>query len=421
MRSISAQSPQHAYRIQFKPTPYFQDLGVCAKNLYNAATYLVRQTFFKKGKWLQYNSLYHQLKAEPVYLALKTLTDSYIPQQVLRQVEQMWRSFFNAMKTWEKTPEKFQSRPRPPKYQAKNRMYLITFPRRRVRVRGNSILFPKNMHQRGFPELALSNFPFSPQTALSARLVPFYDRFVLELIYEIEEAPLPCLTSSSQALGVDLGVNNLVTTSDGLLIKGGIVKSINQWFNKQLAKYQAFARHNNHLLSTSRVLSLRRHRANKLTDFFHKSSRALIKYCQANQIDLLVVGYNSGWKQHCRIGKRNTQNFVQIPFLKLVHMLEYKAKRVGIQVIRISEIYTSQQCSKCGFRRKSNRKSRGLYICAQCGTRFNADLNAARNILQKFTRSSYSSQVVPRECMSVWTVLSPDSGCVAHPGPSFSG
>jgi putative transposase len=220
---------------------------------------------------------------------------------------------------------------------------------------------------------------------------------------------------------VDLGVNNLVTTSDGLLIKGGIVKSINQWFNKQLAKYQAFLKHYTHSLPTSRLLGLQRHRANKLSDFFHKSSRALIEYCQANQISLLVVGYNSGWKQHCRLGKRNTQNFVQIPFLKFIQMLEYKAKHVGIQVISVFEAYTSQQCSMCGFRKKSNRKSRGLYICAQCGTRFNADLNAARNILQNYIFSNSSSQVVPREHMFIQTVLSPDSGCVTHPVPNFSG
>ena len=70
-----------------KSRPIFVDLCVRAKNLFNSATYLVRQEWFKSGKWLQYSALYHQLKHEPVYLALKEISDSYLPQQVLRQVE----------------------------------------------------------------------------------------------------------------------------------------------------------------------------------------------------------------------------------------------------------------------------------------------------------------------------------------------
>ncbi|MFW9987858.1 MAG: hypothetical protein ACFFC3_04320 [Candidatus Odinarchaeota archaeon] len=41
---------------------------------------------------------------------------------------------------------------------------------------------------------------------------------------------------------------------------------------------------------------------------------------------IIVIGYNHGWKQKISIGKRNNQKFVQIPFLKLVQKLEYKAK-----------------------------------------------------------------------------------------------
>ena len=78
---------------------------------------------------LQYCNLYHQLKTEQVYLALKEITDSYIPQQVLRLVEQVWRSFFNAVKAWKKDPEKFFAKPRPPGYKPKNGMQIISFPK----------------------------------------------------------------------------------------------------------------------------------------------------------------------------------------------------------------------------------------------------------------------------------------------------
>ena len=78
---------------------------------------------------------------------------------------------------------------------------------------------------------------------------------------------------------------------------------------------------------------------------------------------------------------------------KLVQMLEYKAIRVGIRVIRVDEAYTSQRCSQCGLICKTNRISRGLYHCRRCSFQVNADHNAARNIVQKYLKNLDFSQV----------------------------
>ncbi|MHA1947787.1 MAG: hypothetical protein ACW97W_16945, partial [Candidatus Hodarchaeales archaeon] len=184
MRSRKQITPQLTIRIQMKPRPIFVDLCTRAKNLYNYATYQVRQEFFDSGMWLQYTTLYHQLKHEPVYLALKEISDSYLPQQVLRQVEQTWRSYFNALKAWKKEPGKFLGRPRLPGYKAKNSLHMLSFPRPRVRIRGTKILFARNLMARGFPTFPVGNLPITAETCSGARLVPFYDRFVIELMYE---------------------------------------------------------------------------------------------------------------------------------------------------------------------------------------------------------------------------------------------
>ncbi|MHA1489967.1 MAG: IS200/IS605 family accessory protein TnpB-related protein, partial [Promethearchaeota archaeon] len=86
----------------------------------------------------------------------------------------------------------------------------------------------------------------------------------------------------------------------------------------------------------------------------------VVNHCISNDIGTIVIGYNEGWKQEIKIGKRNNQNFVSVPFLKLVQQIEYKSDMVGIKVIRTGEEYTSQTCSSCGVVRKSNRKYRGL-------------------------------------------------------------
>jgi putative transposase len=336
-------------------------------------------------------------------------------------VEQAWRSFFNALKAWKKNPEKFQAKPRPPGYKPKNGKQIISLPTPRVRIRNSTICFPKNMMKRGFPQIPVGKFPFIDNTTISARLLPFYDRFILELVYEVAPVPKLCAKSFPKVIGLDLGVNNLVTSSDGLLVKGGVVKSINQWYNKQLAKYKSLAARRKHTTDTRRLLRLGRQRTNKITDFLHKTSRLIISHCLANHIGTIVVGYNEEWKQHCQLGKRNTQNFVNIPFLKFVRMLENKATRTGIIIIRVSEAYTSQRCSVCGIIAKKNRRSRGLYVCKSCGERLNADFNAARNIVHRYLStlsSNSSSQVVLRERISSLNILSPDSGYVAFPVPS---
>ncbi|MHA2215239.1 MAG: hypothetical protein ACXACY_04860 [Candidatus Hodarchaeales archaeon] len=162
-----------------KSLPIFVDLCTRSKNLYNRATYQVRQEFFLTGKWLQYTTLYHKLKHEPVYLALKEISDSYLPQQVLRQVEQTWRSYFNALKVWKNEHSRFLVRPRLPGYKAKDGFNMLSFPRPRVRIRGAEILFARNLMIRGFPTLRVGNLPITRDTCSGARLVPFYDRFVV--------------------------------------------------------------------------------------------------------------------------------------------------------------------------------------------------------------------------------------------------
>ena len=57
---------------------------------------------------------------------------------------------------------------------------------------------------------------------------------------------------------------------------------------------------------------------------------------------MLVIGKNDGWKQNIEMGKRNNQNFVQIPHSRFIHMLYYKAELVGITVLITEESYTSK-------------------------------------------------------------------------------
>ena len=110
----------------------------------------------------------------------------------------------------------------------------------------------------------------------------------------------------------------------------------------------------------------------------------------------MIIGLNKEWKQETDIGKRNNQNFVQIPHSKFIDMLKYKCMLNGINCIIREESYTS----KCSFIDneqickhdvyKGKRIKRGLFKSAS-GKLINADLNGALNILKKEVPNIFSN------------------------------
>jgi putative transposase len=263
------------------------------------------------------------------------LCGSHPPQQVLKQVDRNFKSFFNALKVWKHTPSRFTGRPKLPYYKPKNGRNMVNFTSQQSRVKGGYLLLTHKMANLGFPKIKTTL-----GTVKGVRIVPYCDRYTIEMIYDYP--PQDLLLDKAHVMGIDLGLANIVTSSDNigslpLIIKGGVVKSVNQYYNKQLAKYKSVAKLCNDTNITTRIQRLHRKRNNKIRDFFHKTTRMLINHCIAQNIGTIVIGYNEGWKQKINIGKRNNQNFVSVPFLTLVRQIEYKAEMVGIQVIRTTE------------------------------------------------------------------------------------
>src|SRR5947207_9102205 len=112
-------------------------------------------------------------------------------------------------------------------------------------------------------------------------------------------------------------------------------------------------------------------------------------------IGVLVIGKNDGWKQEIEMGKRNNQNFVQIPHARFIQMLTYKAELVGITVKITEESYTSKasfldrdplpvrtQNDDTRHTFSGKRVKRGLYRVSD-GRCINADVNGAYNMVRK--------------------------------------
>jgi putative transposase len=236
---------------------------------------------------------------------------------------------------------------------------------------------------RGFPQVPVT---IAASDLVGVRVVPHGDTYMVEVLHKIEIRDLGL--DPGRSIGVDIGLTNTATTSDDYIVKGGAIKSVNQLYNKRLARLKSIAKRVNNLDDTRRIRALTRKRNDQVYDLIHKSSRQVIDRCIASGIGTIYVGYNPGWKDGINLGHRTNQSFVQVPLLALVEQLEYKGALIGIHVHRVTEAYTSQTCSRCGERRAANRVHRGLYTCHHCGLVINADVNAARNIKRKGIREA---------------------------------
>ncbi len=83
-------------------------------------------------------------------------------------------------------------------------------------------------------------------------------------------------------------------------------------------------------------------RNRRMMHYLHTASRRIIELLVAERIGTLVLGKNPFWKTRVELGKKNNQEFVQIPHAKFLELLTYKAEALGIRVIFTEESYTSQ-------------------------------------------------------------------------------
>jgi putative transposase len=114
----------------------------------------------------------------------------------------------------------------------------------------------------------------------------------------------------------------------------------------------------------------------------------MVEYAKSMNIDTIIIGHNNEWKQSVNMGKKNNQNFVQLPFNTLIQQIRYKAEEIGINVTIQDESHTS----KCSFLDNESidhhdtymgkRIKRGVFQSAD-GKLIHADLNASYNIIKK--------------------------------------
>jgi IS605 OrfB family transposase len=370
---------------------YFDQQAFLSKNLFNLANYHIRQHFFNTRTVLDFTSLYHLVSKTDAYGALP---NTKVAKQIIRRVHKAWIGYKQAHKDWQRHPEKYLGEPKIPKYKDKqNGRYILVFPDETV---------SKPALRKGVVKLTPCPIEFNSglRQVLEVRVIPRSGCYVVEIVYEQERV---ASTTGDATAGVDIGLVNLVTLTTNqsgvkpLLIKGGALKAINTYYNKQKAKIQSELSTKYKRKSSRRLESLTLKRNCRVDNYLHTVSRRVIDWCLANGINQLIIGKNDGWKNGIELGKKTNQQFVSIPHNKLISQLVYKAHLVGIDVVITEESYTSKASflhadplPKYGDKApkfSGKRTSRGLYKSDK-GI-LNADINGSLNIIRKVKSNAF--------------------------------
>lgn len=373
-----------------------RELCRTAKNLTNQAIYNVRQHYFQEKQYLRYEANCYEMK----YLENYKLLNSNIAQQTLKDVDQMFKTFFALIKLAKQGKYNFKYI-KLPNYLPKNGYANLIIAQIRIKNNVLTIPYSNTFKKKREPKKIQIKVPqvLENKKIKEIRIIPKFNArfFEIQYTYEVQEEEIKLNTNN--ALAIDLGINNLCTcvtnTGKSFIIDGRKLKSINQFFNKQNAKLQSIKDKQNINRQTKQQYLISRKRKNRVGDYINKTCRYIINYCLTNDIGTLVIGYNQSFQNKTNLGKRNNQIFTQLPFGRIREKLEYLCKRYNINYMLQEESYTSKASffdndelpiynmdNPQEYEFSGKRVKRGLYR-TKSGYRFNADCNGALNILRK--------------------------------------
>lgn len=366
--------------------PYYKMLDeFCfkSKNLYNFANYHVIKRFIENNEWLKYNEMDKLFKQENMDFDYKNMPISHSAQQCLRLLEKNWKSFFKSIKDWSKHKDKYNGRPKLPKYLPKNGRYLITLVNINCKIKDGIIKFPKTFN--GFTLKTKCN------NLQQVRILPRNKHIVIEVVYNLEIQDLK--QDNNKYVSIDIGLDNLATITNNcgitpVIINGRKLKSINKYYNKELSHYREIAKRINNLNYTNKMNKLTIKRNNRVIDLIHKASKSVIEYALSCGANTIIIGNNKDWKRESTMSKRVNQSFVGIPHQDFINKVIYKAENVGINVILTEESYTSgtsfldnEEPIKKNYN-KNRRIFRGLFVSNE-GIKINSDINGSYQIMKK--------------------------------------
>lgn len=189
------------------------------------------------------------------------------------------------------------------------------------------------------------------------------------------EVPEPPEAEPDDFLGIDLGIVNIATDSDGQTFSGGQINNLRNRHSNLRKKLQAKG-----TKSAKRLLKKRKRKESRfINNTNHVISKNIVEKAQRTGQGIALEDLK-GIRDRIRVRKSQRRQQHSWRFAGLRAKIEYKARLAGVRVIIVDPRYTSQMCSQCGHVSKSNRRNQSNFSCKSCGFSAHADYNAALNI-----------------------------------------
>lgn len=204
-----------------------------------------------------------------------------------------------------------------------------------------------------------------------AELLQRHGIWFFHLVLDLPDVPP---VTGGGVLGIDLGENNLATTSSGMMMSGVQLRH-------ERDKYWALRRRlqsNGSKSAKQRLTRLSGREERHVRHVNHEMSKQLVQEAIRTNASLIALEDLTHIRDRIRAGKRVRSRLHRWAWRQLQTFIEYKADAAGIRTVYVNPSYTSQTCSVCG-QRGTRQKHR--FTCS-CGSfaRMNADENASRNI-----------------------------------------
>ncbi|MEO3858663.1 transposase [Acrocarpospora sp. B8E8] len=198
------------------------------------------------------------------------------------------------------------------------------------------------------------------------------------LIATCELPDLPIADPSGGFVGVDVGIVNIATTSDGTRHSGKALNAHRYRQRRLRRRLQAKA-----TKSAKRLLKARRRKeARFAADTNHVISKRIVTEAERTGRGIALEDLH-GIRERVRLRKPQRVILHTWSFHQLATFIGYKAARAGVALVYVDPAYTSQECCRCGHVDKRNRPDRETFACTSCGFAEHADVNAARNIARR--------------------------------------
>lgn len=347
--------------------------------VYNHCIALHKRYYRIYGKSLHVNRLkvhLTKLKKQSRYAAWNTLSSQSI-QQIAEKIDDGYKRFFK------------RQAQRPPTFRGRRKYKSVTFKNTGWSLNGNEFVVNSiKLRLRFFKSRELSGEIKTvtlKQDAVGDLWLCFSLDQVKENLQSNQSKPM-----TGKTAGFDFGLKTFLTVSDGYSIESPrflFSESIDRLRkdSRQLSRKQrgSSGRKNARLC----VARLHRRIENQREDFQWKLANELVsRYDVLCFEDLNMKGMQRMW------GRKVSD----LAFSSFMNKVEYMATKHGRKVVKVDRFYASSKtCQVCGWKYQGLKLSEREWLCPECGTLHDRDLNAAMNILKVGTSTLNGGVVRP--------------------------